>query len=1166
MATSVSRARLWRPGLFVVCVVALASIAGIVGCSAEDQPDALGENGGGPGGSWCVSNPTASGCACESEGATIACGTVERRSGDYVSCSHGNQTCVAGRWSDCIGDTVYTKTVPAHGTGTGTQNLGAAQKCTWNPCDPACTGYVDDTPGLNLPGDSGIVSNDAGLSLVVGTNLENPCQSFAITPADTTVTVTSFSPFTTSPATVTYTPQLYPTSCYSGTPVASWATSAPERVAIPNGQASVLSGIAGDVNVTAYVGTFQGSATLRVKVAATDNSAAPSGAVTKFASTPSGTDDAKILYPYYDTYFPLGLAPPLLQWSGTAASAVKVSLRYPTTGAASFEFSAIVAETSPGRYQIPAPVWAALEQTAKGNDISIILQRVVNNTLRPAITHRVHFTPAQLLGKIFYTEYNVASWTGLLRVINPAGTTPARNAFKQDPGACPVCHSVSANGRTLVTSDWGGAPSVVNSVDANGLLTRLSTAPSYPNGGDTRAFAYSAISSDGKYVLQGYNFWGNVANKPWKVYELNPTTGVPTDVTADSASNWGLGNSVFMVPSFSPDNKKLVVINGDTTGGAKSRQGVATFDFDAATKQFSNRRQIVNTATSVAATNLITRWPTFEPDSRSVVYQTNPANADESSYGGMGPSGYNVLQGKFWSADTSTPNSAVALDKLNTGLDASDSNRSYQPTFLPASSAGFRWTVFTSGRQYGNSLNLAGVGTRTTQLWVSALDDTTSATSDRSHPPFLLPNQVLGDNNSNRMLNERGYWVLDACKPPLPTVPGVPPWVWQSQDIGSASQGPGSVTNNDPSFSVNGAGCDIWGSNDGFRFVYKESTGDGQITARVDSLTATDGWAKIGIMVRQSLTDNSPHIIVATTKSNNTVIQLRRTAGAASEGPASTSGTAPRWLRLVRTGNNFQAYVSANGTTWSSFGAAQAITMTGTVYVGLAVTSHVCATTANAVFSNVSSTFARGAYDDGSSDSECSTTQECCGASATPATAECRIDLPVTNPVVRHCRATTGLLCSADGGPCSADTDCCQFPTSRCEATTGKCTPPPPVKVTPSATYWRDYTASCLPDQRIKWRFFDWIAQTPKDSNIVFEAVTAANVAGLTGTRVPLAVASGASTGTWTGVDVGAKLTAAGQVSLPNLRVYMTLNASTDRLASPLLQTWRQAYSCVDAE
>src|SRR5882672_1872766 len=75
---------------------------------------------------------------------------------------------------------------------------------------------------------------------------------------------------------------------------------------------------------------------------------------------------------------------------------------------------------------------------------------------------------------------------------------------------------------------------------------------------------------------------------------------------------------------------------------------------------------------------------------------------------------------------------------------------------------------------------------------------------------------------------------------------------WQSQDIGSVGFA-GSTTALGSGFQVSASGDDIWNSADAFRFVYRPLSGDGEITAEVDSLNPTDAWAKAGVMIRETL-------------------------------------------------------------------------------------------------------------------------------------------------------------------------------------------------------------------------------------------------------------------------------------------------------------------------
>jgi endonuclease/exonuclease/phosphatase family metal-dependent hydrolase len=70
---------------------------------------------------------------------------------------------------------------------------------------------------------------------------------------------------------------------------------------------------------------------------------------------------------------------------------------------------------------------------------------------------------------------------------------------------------------------------------------------------------------------------------------------------------------------------------------------------------------------------------------------------------------------------------------------------------------------------------------------------------------------------------------------------------------------------------------------------------------------------------------------------------------------AGGSGTAPHYVKLTRAGGTVTAYKSTNGSTWTTVGS-QSLTMAATIYVGLAVSSHVDGALANATFSNTAIT------------------------------------------------------------------------------------------------------------------------------------------------------------------------------------------------------------------
>ncbi len=173
---------------------------------------------------------------------------------------------------------------------------------------------------------------------------------------------------------------------------------------------------------------------------------------------------------------------------------------------------------------------------------------------------------------------------------------------------------------------------------------------------------------------------------------------------------------------------------------------------------------------------------------------------------------------------------------------------------------------------------------------------------------------------------------------------------WSANDIGSPV--PGAVEHNNSVFTTSANGSDIWGTSDNFYFVYQTLTGDGQITARVQSLEVTDAWAKAGVMMRASLNANSRHVLMAISGSNGSAFQHRVSDAESSSHTAGPVATAPYRVRLQREGDVFTASVSADGVNWTMVGSAT-IAMPDTIYVGLAHTSHSDGVLGSASFSDV---------------------------------------------------------------------------------------------------------------------------------------------------------------------------------------------------------------------
>ena len=184
---------------------------------------------------------------------------------------------------------------------------------------------------------------------------------------------------------------------------------------------------------------------------------------------------------------------------------------------------------------------------------------------------------------------------------------------------------------------------------------------------------------------------------------------------------------------------------------------------------------------------------------------------------------------------------------------------------------------------------------------------------------------------------------------------GALPEPWLGQDIGDVGA-TGSSSYSDGVFTISGSGADIWNTTDAFHYVYQSYSGDVQLITQVTSQTYTDEWAKAGVMVRETLNDNSKHAMMIITPGNGSSFQYRTTTGGTSDHVTPQNGlTTPCWLKLVRTGDKLKGYSSDDGINWTKIGTVT-ISMSSGVYVGLCVTSHNYGVLSTAKFENVSVT------------------------------------------------------------------------------------------------------------------------------------------------------------------------------------------------------------------
>ena len=168
---------------------------------------------------------------------------------------------------------------------------------------------------------------------------------------------------------------------------------------------------------------------------------------------------------------------------------------------------------------------------------------------------------------------------------------------------------------------------------------------------------------------------------------------------------------------------------------------------------------------------------------------------------------------------------------------------------------------------------------------------------------------------------------------------------WTAVDIGNPAAG--SQVENDGELTVSANGNDIWGEDDSFRYIYQAPiSGDFRMDVHVtDASRFSHVWGKAGLMVRQSLDDESRNFTLIQSKSNGISRQYRPSSGASSDSidnKKATNEDPEHYLRILRQDGLFSTYYSNDGESWLPVGpdSENIVSFTDPVYIGLATTSH----------------------------------------------------------------------------------------------------------------------------------------------------------------------------------------------------------------------------------
>lgn len=152
---------------------------------------------------------------------------------------------------------------------------------------------------------------------------------------------------------------------------------------------------------------------------------------------------------------------------------------------------------------------------------------------------------------------------------------------------------------------------------------------------------------------------------------------------------------------------------------------------------------------------------------------------------------------------------------------------------------------------------------------------------------------------------------------------------------------------------LKGPGTVFGGVNEYRTSIQQSITGDFTLTCRILSMYFSNSSSTAGASI-QVFANDSPSAVSPITYHNSiyyaalgvppstidvSAEKLYRTSeGAGWAGSVVVNSLSlPLWLRIERTGNDFQSYYSSNGSSWTEIGTANAVTMSDPIYVGISV-------------------------------------------------------------------------------------------------------------------------------------------------------------------------------------------------------------------------------------
>lgn len=144
----------------------------------------------------------------------------------------------------------------------------------------------------------------------------------------------------------------------------------------------------------------------------------------------------------------------------------------------------------------------------------------------------------------------------------------------------------------------------------------------------------------------------------------------------------------------------------------------------------------------------------------------------------------------------------------------------------------------------------------------------------------------------------------------------------------------------DSAMTVIGSGTGMDATKDFCQYTFQKITDNGTIIARLDSVNDNSIFCQAGLMMRDSLEQQSKVVFLNFSKSTGVSLLVRDSVSTNIQIIANdaTYNTLPLWIKINRSGNNFVASVSKNKTDWIVIGNAN-VKMSRLCYAGMTASS-----------------------------------------------------------------------------------------------------------------------------------------------------------------------------------------------------------------------------------